>query len=125
MDDRLRLPPEPGSAGAARRFVTDALRARDIDLELVSLLVSELVSNAILHAHTPLEVAVRIRGTHIRITVADESPVIPAMKQYAQDSVTGRGLTMVDSAAERWGIDEMADGKAVWFEIPLDEAIAQ
>ena len=81
IDDRLRLPPEPASAGAARRFVTNALSASDIDVGLVSLLVSELVSNVVLHAHTPLEVAVRTRGTHLRVTVTDESPVIPAMKQ--------------------------------------------
>ena len=80
--------------------------ASDIDVGLVSLLVSELVSNVVLHAHTPLEIAVRTRGTHLRVTVTDESPVIPAMKQYAPDAVTGRGLMMIDSAADRWGIDE-------------------
>ena len=62
IDDRLRLPPEPASAGAARRFVTDALRACDIDVELVSLLVSELVSNVVLaRAH-----AARSRGADTR-----------------------------------------------------------
>jgi len=125
IDDRLRLPPEPASAGAARRFVAAALEAYPIDIDVVSLLVSELVSNVVLHAHTPLEVSVCQRGKHIRVSVADESPLIPAMKQYAPDSVTGRGLTMIDSAAERWGIDESADGKAVWFEMPLDGAVAQ
>src|SRR5262245_57739703 len=125
IHDQVRLPPEPASAGVARRFVADALKARDIDVELIALLVSELVSNVILHAHTPLEVTVRTRGAHLRVTVADESPVIPAMKQYAADSVTGRGLTMIDLTAESWGIDEMADGKAVWFEIPLDGAVTQ
>ena len=122
IDDRLRLPPEPASAGAARRFVSEALKSCDVDLNLVALLVSELVSNVVLHAHTPLEVFVRRRGEHIRVTVSDESPLIPTMKRYAADSVTGRGLTMVDSAAERWGIDESAGGKAVWFEIRLDAA---
>jgi len=124
IDDRLRLPPDPASASAARRFVTEALKAHDIDVELISLLVSELVSNVILHAHTPLEVTIRTRGAHLRVTVADESPVIPALKQYAADSVTGRGLTMIDLTAENWGIDEMAEGKAVWFEVPLDGAVA-
>jgi anti-sigma regulatory factor (Ser/Thr protein kinase) len=125
IDDRLRLPPEPGSAGAARRFVADALSACSVDVGLVSLLVSELVSNVVLHAHTPLEVTVRTRGDHVRVTVADESPLIPAMKQYAADSVTGRGLTMVDAAAERWGIDENSSGKAVWFEVPLEGALGR
>jgi len=121
--DRLQLPPEPASAGAARRFVTNALSSCDIDIGLVSLLVSELVSNVVLHAHTRLEVTVYRRDGHIRVTVTDESPVIPAMKQYAPDSVTGRGLTMVDSVAERWGIDENASGKAVWFEMPFEDAV--
>ena len=67
---------------------------------------------------------IRTREARIRVTVADESPVIPAMKRYAPDSVTGRGLTMIDSVAERWGIDENAGGKAVWFEVPLDEVSA-
>jgi anti-sigma regulatory factor (Ser/Thr protein kinase) len=124
IEDRLQLPPEPASPGAARRFVSGALRSCDIDVGLVSLLVSELVSNVVLHAHTPLEVEVRTRGACIRVTVADGSSVIPAMKHYAPDSVTGRGLTMVDSVADRWGIDENASGKAVWFEIGLDGVVA-
>jgi len=123
--DRLRLPPEPASASAARRFVAAALASYDIDIDVVSLLVSELVSNVVLHAHTPLEVSLRTSGAHIRVTVADESSTIPAMKQYAPDSVTGRGLTMIDSAAERWGIDENGDGKAVWFEMPFGEPVAR
>jgi anti-sigma regulatory factor (Ser/Thr protein kinase) len=125
IDDRLRLPPEPASAGAARRFVAAALEPYAIDIDVVSLCVSELVSNVVLHAHTPLVVSVRLRDKHIRVSVADESPLIPVMKQYAPDSVTGRGLTMIDSAAERWGIDENADGKAVWFEMSLDGTVAQ
>jgi anti-sigma regulatory factor (Ser/Thr protein kinase) len=125
IGDRLRLPPEPASAGAARRFIAAALEPYAIDIDVVSLLVSELVSNVVLHAHTPLEVSVRLRDSHIRVSVADESPLIPAIKQYAPDAVTGRGLTMIDSAAERWGIDEIADGKAVWFEMSLGEAVAQ
>jgi anti-sigma regulatory factor (Ser/Thr protein kinase) len=125
IDDRLRLPPEPASAGAARRFVTDALKSSTTDTELVALLVSELVSNVVLHAHTPFEVEVRTREGNVRVTVTDESPVIPAVKQYAPDSVTGRGLTMIDTAAQRWGIDENAHGKAVWFEIPEGDAVAR
>ena len=122
IDVQLRLPPEPTSARAARQFVATSLRSCDVDIGLVSLMVSELVSNVVLHAHTSLEVAVLSRGDHIRITVTDESPVIPAMKSYAADSITGRGLAIVDSSAARWGIDEHPSGKAVWFEIPAEQA---
>jgi anti-sigma regulatory factor (Ser/Thr protein kinase) len=122
IDDQVQLPPEPPSARAARQFVATALRASEADVELASLLVSELVSNVVLHAQTAFEVAVRSRGDYVRITVSDESPVIPAVKAYSQDSVTGRGLAMVNSSAARWGIDEHPRGKAVWFELPTAQA---
>jgi anti-sigma regulatory factor (Ser/Thr protein kinase) len=124
IEDRLHLPPEAASAGVARRFVAAALHGCNVDLTLVSLLVSELVSNAVLHARTPLEVVVQSRGDYVRITVSDESPALPAMKAYAPDAVTGRGLTMVDTAAARWGVDELSSGKAVWFELPLAQAVS-
>jgi anti-sigma regulatory factor (Ser/Thr protein kinase) len=123
IDEHLHLPPDPGSARAARRFVATVLVDVETDVGLVALLVSELVSNVVLHAHTPLEVSLRTRGNCVRVTVTDQSPIIPAMKRYAPDSVTGRGLTMVDVAADRWGIEEQADGKAVWFEVSLQEAM--
>lgn len=86
---------------------------------LVTLLVSELVSNAVLHAKTPLEVSVASRGNRIRITVSDASPAVPAVKNYGVDAVTGRGLTMVASSSAGWGIDARGDGKAVWFEVEV------
>ncbi len=92
---------------------------------MVVLLVSELVSNVVLHARTPLEISLRTRAKCVRVTVTDQSPVIPAIKRYAPDSVTGRGLTMVDTAADRWGIEERADGKAVWFEVPMQERVTR
>lgn len=123
IDEHLHLPPDPGSARAARRFVTTVLVDVETDIGLVALLVSELVSNVVLHAHTPLQVSLRTRGNCVRVTVTDQSPVIPAMKKYAPDAVTGRGLTMVDVAADRWGIEEQSDGKAVWFEVPVQQAV--
>jgi anti-sigma regulatory factor (Ser/Thr protein kinase) len=122
IDDRVRLAPDPASAGTARRFVARALDGCDVDHDLVALLVSELVTNVVLHAHTPFEVSVRSRGPHIRITVTDGSAAMPAMKQYSADSVTGRGLNMIDGSAAQWGVDESVNGKAVWFEVPVTSA---
>ena len=119
IDHLLQLPPEPASAGHARRFVTRALRGCNVDIDLVTLLVSELVSNGVLHARTVLELSVRSRGTNIRVSVADESVEMPAMKHYGADAVTGRGLTMIDANAARWGVDERSTGKSVWFEVPI------
>ncbi len=121
LDEQLTLPPEPASAAAARRFAARALGGVDVDLALVTLLVSELVSNVVLHARTPLTVAVRTSGRRVRVTVSDRSPTLPAPKTYAPDAVTGRGLTMVASSCADWGVEPTPGGKAVWFEVPMEQ----
>jgi anti-sigma regulatory factor (Ser/Thr protein kinase) len=115
--ERLRLPPEPSSAGAARRFVVAALGAGDAVAELAVLLVSELASNAVLHARTPFEVAVHLDEGRLRIEVSDGNPKMPSLKTYVRESITGRGLHMVAASADRWGFDAQRDGKVVWFEL--------
>jgi anti-sigma regulatory factor (Ser/Thr protein kinase) len=115
--ERLRLPPEPGSAGAARRFVTAFLGAGDEVAELAVLLVSELASNVVLHAGTPFEVALFVDDDCVRIEVSDGSPKEPTLETYAPDSISGRGLHMIASAADRWGFEPRGDGKVVWFEL--------
>ena len=115
--ERLRLPPEPSSAGAARRFVAAALGAGDEVAELAVLLVSELASNAVLHAQTSFEVAVHVSDGQLRVAVSDSDPTLPALRTYARESITGRGLHMVAASADRWGFDANPDGKVVWFEL--------
>jgi anti-sigma regulatory factor (Ser/Thr protein kinase) len=114
--DRLRLPPEPSSAGAARRFVAAALDAGGEVAELAVLLVSELASNAVLHARTPFEVVVHVDEGHLRVEVSDLDSRLPSLRTYARESITGRGLHMVAASADRWGFDAQPGGKVVWFE---------
>jgi anti-sigma regulatory factor (Ser/Thr protein kinase) len=114
--ERLRLPPEPSSAGAARRFVAAALDAGSEVAELAVLLVSELASNAVLHARTPFEVVVHVDDHRVRIEVSDGDSTLPALRTYVRESITGRGLHMVAAAAHGWGFDARPDGKVVWFE---------
>lgn len=114
--ERLRLPPEPSSAGAARRFVAAALDAGSEVAELAVLLVSELASNAILHARTPFEVSVLVDEEHLRVEVSDTNVAMPALRTYRRESIAGRGLHMVAASADRWGFDARPGGKVVWFE---------
>ena len=121
MIQQQTLPPEPASASAARRFAKDVLQElRESDLaDVVALLVSELVTNAVLHAGSPVQLAVRRRGQNVRIEVADESPVAPGVRDYDDDATTGRGLGLLEMLAESWGVDAGdAGGKVVWFEVP-------
>lgn len=112
---------EPASAGSARRFVAETLQRWDAasDLDTVSLLVSELVSNAIVHARSDFEVSVLLRGHTIRIEVDDQSNVLPLPRDADVDDDSGRGMALVEALATGWGVtDRDGTGKTVWFEVP-------
>lgn len=85
------------------------------------LLTSELVSNALLHARTQVDLLLVMAASALRVEVHDSSRRQPQLRAAAPpDATTGRGLLMVDALAERWGIDGTADGKTVWFELPVN-----
>jgi len=107
---------------AARRFVTQALSDWDDgdgDLtDTVNLLVSELVTNAVLHAGSDVEVLVRLTATAARIEVTDASGASIAPRNATSEEDSGRGLALVGSLAQRWGVRPAAGGgKTVWFEV--------
>jgi anti-sigma regulatory factor (Ser/Thr protein kinase) len=110
----------PQSAGRARSFVSTTLDEWGLDhlAERVVLLVSELVSNAVLHAASPVRVRVRLAGERLRVEVVDDSPVPPRLRHFGLDAATGRGLQLVDRVAEEWGVDPREGGKQVWFALP-------
>ena len=115
------LDADTASAGQARRFVDQVLSRWRCDavLDDVKLLVSELVTNAVVHAHSEVEVAVRLLADSIRIEVVDRgtaSTLLPT--EPAQDAESGRGLLLVESMASAWGVEPLDHGKSVWFEVP-------
>lgn len=116
---RLALEPVPGSAAHARRFVGETLSGWGCDdfVESGRLLVSELVTNAVLHARTPMTLVVRLRKDGVRVEVHDGNPAAPTMRDYGAEAMTGRGLSLVADLASRWGVERDSAGKSVWFEI--------
>lgn len=117
------FPPESTSAPKARRFVLAAGWSDEADVNLrLATLVSELVTNAILHARTAFLVSVTIGEDAIRVAVSDGSTDLPAKRSYGSDQPTGRGLHIVDAFADRWGVDPEAPGKTVWFELEHEKA---
>ena len=121
----LHLEPVVESTPAARHWIVSQLRGMPAEVaECAALLTSELVTNAVLHAATPLSVTLHVLADRIRIDVADQSMVVPVVKDYAADAVTGRGLTLFDTLASEWGVQVAAGGKIVWFELPVDYAAA-
>jgi len=89
---------------------------RDDLAESAVLLVSEVVTNAILHAGTPIEVTLRLDGG-LRVEVADGSEHLPVRRRYATTAGTGRGLMMLEELADAWGVQRRPGGKVVWFEL--------
>ena len=121
MLQQRTLPPDPSSAMVARTFARDVLStwSESEAADTVTLLVSELVTNAVLHAGSKVEVAVRHRGDWLRVEVADESPILPGQREFTSDATTGRGLGLIEAMADAWGVEPRADeGKIVWFEVP-------
>jgi anti-sigma regulatory factor (Ser/Thr protein kinase) len=113
------LPPHPSSIGAARRFVRGALLSggRDELADDAELAVSEVVTNAVVHAGTRIEVNVVLGPVLVRVEVEDGSPHLPRARRYATTASTGRGLSLLNDTAADWGVTPTHRGKAVWFEL--------
>ena len=97
--------PEPTSPLAARRLVRSALRDWRLEhlTDAATLLVSELATNAVLHARTPFVVRVERDADTLRITVLDCSGAGPSRRPHGLGAGTGRGLALVATLAEAWG----------------------
>jgi CheY-like chemotaxis protein/anti-sigma regulatory factor (Ser/Thr protein kinase) len=111
-----QLPAEPIAARAARGVVRDALPSVDRELlDSIELLVSELVTNAVLHTSSAPRLEVHVGRGNIRIEVFDGDTTPPRVRHNG--GVGGWGLQLVEQLASRWGTDEQPEGKVVWFEI--------
>ncbi|MFJ3583205.1 ATP-binding protein [Streptomyces sp. NPDC090127] len=87
-------------------------------VEDVLLLVSEVVTNACLHAEGPEELVLRQRAGQLRVEVADASPELPRRRQPRAPSLPGgHGLMVLDRLAAAWGSEPRERGKVVWLEI--------
>jgi PAS domain S-box-containing protein len=113
----LALPPTPRSAGAARQFVRGLLdeAGQELSIDAAALAVSELVTNAVLHAHSQVELSVVTGPGHVRIEVRDDNPVLPAARSYDDHATTGRGLELVATVSDSHGVESLGStGKVVW-----------
>lgn len=120
----LRLPAEPGSTPAARRAVAQLLAGAAVDPDVhdaAMLVVSELVTNAVLHARTPVRVTAVLGPTRLRLAVEDEVPRHPQVKDADEGDTGGRGMALVALSAVDWGVVDLPDGgKSVWCDLALD-----
>ncbi len=124
----LVVGPGPRSVHQARRWVVDTIReiGRPELADTTELAVSELVTNAVLHAEPPIEIRVRGTRLHPRIEVRDgstEPPVMPTRSEIDLVELDetlilvtfGRGLDIVSRCADAWGAELEDTGKVMWF----------
>ena len=111
------LDPAALSARFARQFIRDVLTDSHHEewVESAEVAISEVVTNAYLHAHTPLEISARVECDHVRVEVRDHNPTLPSARTYEAEATTGRGMNVVAAVTSDHGVDPLPDGKIVWF----------
>ena len=117
------LLPVSHAARHARNLVTDACLRWDLP-DLVgpaALIISELVTNVVDHAHTLMTIEVAHRDSHLYLAVHDGASAPPVPRKLAGNAqaLRGRGLMLVAAAATTWGYDQNEDGKTVWATVAL------
>jgi anti-sigma regulatory factor (Ser/Thr protein kinase) len=101
---------------AARRFVVDTLQqwGRAELIDDASLVISELATNAVLHARSRFTVALALADGGVRIAVNDASRALPVLQVSSAMAPSGRGVALVEMLADQWGSELTPDGKSVW-----------
>ncbi|WP_406444360.1 SpoIIE family protein phosphatase [Streptomyces sp. NBC_00631] len=112
----------PDAVMHARRFTARTLRRWKVEeaTDPVLLVVSELVTNALVHTQGPVRLELTLRGGRVRVCVSDSSPRAPARPVIVDwESTGGRGLLLVEAVSESFGTMPMAGGKQVCSEIAV------
>lgn len=113
-----QLEASPTSARRARQLVRGLVDPGDQELlEAAELLVTELVTNSVLHASSAPQLEVRIDEQRLRVEVHDADPTLPVLKDPGPAATGGRGVLLLDRMASRWGAEPHEAGKVVWFEL--------
>lgn len=121
---RLELGPDPHSPRMARTRVRELLGelgvARSV-VEDTELLVTELVTNSVLHARTSVVLEVEVGNDRIDVAVTDRSDRSLIRKSPSPDAATGRGINILDSIAPDWSVSHHDGGKTVRFSLLADQ----
>ena len=126
LQDELSLAPTATAPAAARLYVRDVLQYWRLALpdgemiDRAELLADELVTNAVLHARTPLRLRLKLTGNFLHIGVHDKSPRLLRLVSRDPEGENGRGLRLVEQLATAWGVQHRPDdSKVVWCTLRL------
>ena len=116
------LPPVARSVVEARRHVRATLEEWHLDglSDAAQLLTSEVVTNSLLHARSPIRLTIEHTENGVRVAVTDASTVVPTMRPRSNSATTGRGLVLLSRLADAWDAEASDGGKTVWFTLSTD-----
>ena len=112
------------SVAQARRLVVDLLDSWGLSelCDDARLVVSELLTNAALHARPPIRMRLGRLPAGVRLEVSDGSAELPLLIRAGTDVMTGRGWTLVEALCREWGVDPAGQGKVVWATLTLSDS---
>lgn len=130
---QLEVRPDPAEVGRARRWARSRLAGSGIGAdeplaETLILLISELVTNAVVHTGSAARVRMCFSGSGamvgtVRVEVVDTSARPPRPRHADGDDTNGRGLELVDGLADRWGWQPEGAGKRIWCEVDRGQSL--
>ena len=121
----LQLTGGPEMVGTARHWARAAVLAwhgETSHAETVTLITSELVTNALTHAQPPVRLRLRGAPGKVYVEVFDHGRYRPQLQAGSLDDEHGRGMLLVDAVAHRWGSRSSGGGKVVWAEVLVESA---
>lgn len=112
----------PTSVSKSRRFVEEVTADLAPEFrEAIVLMVSELATNALVHATSGFEVRIERDATAVRTTVTDSGEGSPSLSNPDNTDPHGRGLLVVQELSDEWGttVDPDTPGKSIWFSLDV------
>jgi anti-sigma regulatory factor (Ser/Thr protein kinase) len=116
---RTTLPSSVNTPAAAREFVRQNVDGDPRRLEDVTLVVSELVTNAVVHGDGDITLDVVVGPGKVHVEVEDLAPTLPGRLDVGVEAESGRGLLLVSRVAKQWGVRRAHRGKVVWADVAL------
>ncbi len=121
--EELPLADGPDAVPTARRFTVATLSDRgwtDV-VDDAAMVVTELITNALLYGGAPVLLRLVPIAGGVRVEVRDHGEQLPMRVISTPESMTGRGLSVVGTLSNRWGVEPLPDGKVVWCELSVDD----
>jgi anti-sigma regulatory factor (Ser/Thr protein kinase) len=115
---RTTLPAGVDTPAAARAFVREAVERTQLEVDDLTLVVSELVTTAVISGSSSIELEVVADGDHVLVEVMEDAPAAASLTPLVEDfGGSARGLMLVSRIAERWGVRRDGVRKVLWADL--------